>query len=286
MSSSFSIAQVVNDKVLEALNSDRDLPWIKPWRSAGIGTPFNPVSKTEYRGINFLTLSLINGADSQFITAKQAFKLGGKPKKGMAQPVIYFNFVEKEETDAQTNLKPSRYALMKYFNVWNVQDIEGVSFDTLEPREIVVNAVAEQLVSNAGITLTNGTEGKYTELSHQIQMPERNRFINDDFYYATLFHQLVHSTKSELKRVSGKNDQGNAFEELVAELGASMLCAHAGVDAFSTDHTAAYIQPWINALEGDKHYIIMAAQRAQKAVDFLLGKAYKSVDRSTDLLAA
>lgn len=273
--SSFSIAKVVTDKVLEALKSCNELPWIKPWRTSGIGVPFNPVSKTQYRGVNFVTLGLCNGMDSQFVTAKQAFGLGGTVKKGSAHPILYFNFIKKEVEDATGTKVERKYALPKYFNVWNVNDVEGVDFDKPIPREIVINEFAEKLIKCAGVELIEGTDSSYLELTHQVTMPSRNKFINDDFYYGLMFHQLIHSTKGALKRNLGKNTEGEAFEELVAELGASMLCSHAGIDSFKTDHTAAYIQPWIKALEGDVKYIILAAQRAQKAVDYLLGKTFE-----------
>lgn len=270
--SSFSIAKVVTDRILEVLRSGDELPWIKPWRSAGIGAPYNPVSKTQYRGVNFVMLGLFNGLDSQFITAKQAFGLGGTLKKGAAQPVLYFNFVEKEDENKVTGTKEKRrYAMLKYFNVWNVNDVEGVSFGALAPREIVLNDLAEKLIQSSGVKLVNAEQFAYLESTHEVAVPDRNKFINDDFFYGLMFQQLIHSTRGALKRAFGKNEKGEAFEELVGQLGASMLCAHARIDSFKADHTAAYIQPWIKALEGDEKYIILAAQRAQKAVDYLLG---------------
>ena len=279
--SSFSIAQVVTDEVLTALRSGQELPWIQPWRTADIGVPYNPISKTQYRGINFLMLKLRQSSGSMFVTAKQAVGRGGKPLAGKANPIIYFNFIEKEEKDAAGNKTVSKFPMMKYFNVWSLSHIEGGDFDfKLPPRNIVINALAEQLVGNAGVTRTVGAENAYRDLTREIVMKERQDFITDDMYYGVLFHQLIHSTKAPMKRTVGDNEVAQAFEQMVAELGASMLCAHAGVDGYRTEHTAGYIKHWIKALEGDEKFIVMAAQKAQKAVDYLLGQSYQSVDIS------
>jgi len=278
--STFSIAKVVTDEVLAALRSGEELPWIQPWRTAGIGAPYNPITKKEYRGINFLTLKLRNiGTDSLFVTAKQAFAKGGTPKKGKAQSVVFFNFIEKEENDAAGTVNKVRFPLMKYFNVWNLNDIEGGDFNfKLPPREIVINELAEQMLKHSGATLTIGETNTYRELTNEIVLRDRQQFSNDDLYYGTMFHQLLHSTKQPLKRMVGNNAEGEALEYMVAELGASMLCAYAGIDGYRTEHTAGYIQRWITALENNEKFVVMAAQRAQKAVDHLLARSYEQVD--------
>lgn len=284
--STFSIAKVVTDQVIEALRSGNELPWVKPWRTAGLGVPYNPVSKTTYRGINFITLGLKNGMDAQFVTAKQAMAKGGQLKKGAAQPVVYYSPIEKEVDDGAGQKKKIRYFLMKYYNVWNISDIEGVEFPAVPQRDIVINDFAEELLKKSGVKLIEGIEARYSALTHELVMPSQMKAVSDDFYYAIMFHQLIHSTKDALKREVGQNAQGDAFEKLTAELGASMLCAHAGIDSFRTEHTAAYIQPWITALENDEKYIIFAAQRAQKAVDYLLDKTFANDSEEENLLAA
>jgi antirestriction protein ArdC len=275
--STFSIAKVVTDEVLAALRSGNELPWIQPWRTAGIGAPYNPITKTEYRGINFLMLKLRNiGTDAMFMTAKQAFAKGGTPKKGKAQSVVFYNFIEKEESNASGGVSKVRFPVMKYYNVWNLKDIEGGNFDfKLPPRNIVINDLAEQMLSASEVTVTSGDFNAYREESNQIVLRNRQDFMNDDLYYGAMFHQLLHSTKKPLKRMVGNNAEGEALEYMVAELGASMLCAYAGIDGYRTEHTAGYIQRWIVALESNEKFVVMAAQRAQKAVDYLLARSYE-----------
>ena len=61
-------------------------------------------------------------------------------------------------------------------------------------------------------------------------------------------------------------------EELVAEMGASFLNAHAGIIEAEIQNSAAYLQGWIDALKSKdgKGWIIRAASQAQKAADFIL----------------
>jgi antirestriction protein ArdC len=107
-------------------------------------------------------------------------------------------------------------------------------------------------------------------------MPIRESFAEASGYYATLFHELAHSTghpnrldRAALSPVFGSEDY--AKEELVAELAAAFLCAHAGIEN-KIDNSAAYIQSWIKALQNDKSMIVYAAARAQKAAAFILNE--------------
>ena len=60
--------------------------------------------------------------------------------------------------------------------------------------------------------------------------------------------------------------------QLVAEMGASFLSAHAGIMATELENSAAYLQGWIDALKSKdaKGWIIRAASQAQKAADYIL----------------
>ena len=62
-------------------------------------------------------------------------------------------------------------------------------------------------------------------------------------------------------------------EELVAEIGASFLMAHAGIVLEEHDQNAAYLEGWLQALKTKDHkkWIVEAAGQAQRAVDYILG---------------
>lgn len=100
---------------------------------------------------------------------------------------------------------------------------------------------------------------------------------------------MVHSTghQNRLAR-PGITTQGVAFgdevyskEELVAEMGAAMLCGMAGIDNSTLENSASYINSWLRALEKDSRLVLQAAAQAQKAADYILGETKeKSEDQN------
>jgi antirestriction protein ArdC len=118
---------------------------------------------------------------------------------------------------------------------------------------------------------------RYYPATDIVNMPRAKAFKTPESYYSTLFHELGHSTghSSRLDRPFGLSfgDDTYSKEELVAELTAGFLCATAGIEKEILDNTAAYIASWLSVLKKDKRMIIYAAAQAQKAADFMLGKA-------------
>jgi antirestriction protein ArdC len=105
-------------------------------------------------------------------------------------------------------------------------------------------------------------------------MPEFESFRDPEAYYATLGHELTHWTRhpSRLDGDFGRRrhgDEGYAREELVAELGAAILCADLGLALEPREDHAAYLASWLKVLRDDKRFIFSAAAHAQRAVDFL-----------------
>jgi antirestriction protein ArdC len=61
-----------------------------------------------------------------------------------------------------------------------------------------------------------------------------------------------------------------AAEELVAEIGASILGAHLGLPPDHLSDHASYVGHWMKLLKDDKRAFLAAAAQAQTAVDWLL----------------
>ncbi|WJE22417.1 zincin-like metallopeptidase domain-containing protein [Bacillus cereus] len=104
-----------------------------------------------------------------------------------------------------------------------------------------------------------------------------NKFSEPEHYYSVAFHECIHSTghTSRLKRDgiikrASFGDETYSKEELVAEMGAAMLCHHVGISQ-TIDNSAAYIFGWLQALKNDKNLVVQAASRAQKAFDYMIG---------------
>lgn len=108
-------------------------------------------------------------------------------------------------------------------------------------------------------------------------VPCKNQYQNVNDFYATAFHELTHSTgnKSRLNRITKLAAFGSheySKEELVAEIGSAALLNLLGLETSKTfRNTAAYIQSWLKVLKNDNRFIVSAASKADKAVDYILG---------------
>lgn len=71
--------------------------------------------------------------------------------------------------------------------------------------------------------------------------------------------------------------------ELIAEMGAALLCAVACIaNDYTSRNTIVYIQNWIAKLEADNRLIIHAARNAQRAADCILGNTLEDMTKTTE----
>lgn len=281
---SLDIAQVITDRIISELEKGAT-PWVKPWKrlkgQPGEGMPYNPVSGTLYRGINHFWLSMLQGAYAMpyWLTFKQAESLGGSVKAGeKGSPVVFWSVNRKESKGENGESVTSAYAFIKHYYVFNVEQCEGLDLDLTpkapEPAPFDVSPAVMGIVDKlnlAGGLHHGGDSAFFRPSTDSITMPPLAAFPAPEHYHATLLHESIHATghKTRLDRITparfGSEDY--AFEELVAELGAAMLCAKVGVNG-DLRH-AGYIESWLKALRNDKRFILTAAGKAQAAIDWL-----------------
>jgi antirestriction protein ArdC len=123
----------------------------------------------------------------------------------------------------------------------------------------------------------NENNAYYETWADFINMPKMAVFESSESYYATLFHELVHSTGYEDRLNRKEITESNAFgsesysiEELVAEIGTCYLTSYAGIAMNGLTNSVAYIQGWLERLKQDRKCIVYASAHAQKAVDYIL----------------
>jgi antirestriction protein ArdC len=97
-------------------------------------------------------------------------------------------------------------------------------------------------------------------------------------YYSTLLHELVHWTGSEKrlnrfeknKKYFDNNAQLEyALEELIAEIGANILCCKFNIQKTINKNSLAYLKSWISRLKNDKLFILKSLTQSGQAVNFL-----------------
>ena len=110
-------------------------------------------------------------------------------------------------------------------------------------------------------------------------IPGEAPFDSSEDYYATLLHEGSQHGASEpvgpLPGVRCRPSLGSADysrEELVAEMGAALLCAEGGISCATIENQAAYVAGWLKCLEEDSRAVVIAAAQAQRAADLILGR--------------
>jgi antirestriction protein ArdC len=282
-----TVYDVITSRIIESLEGG-EVPWRKPWKGGKGGTPRNAITGWEYRGINLISTALQSFYDRQeWITFKQVSKIpGAMIRKGeSATPIIYW-LVKDVERDGkkETIFSP------RYYRVWNVAQVDGLDqwesarkkHEEENPeRPVSPIQAAENVIAgfrNPPPVSHGFNHACYIPSKDAIEMPAMKQFETDAEYYSTLFHELTHSTghSSRLGRegILDAHRFGDAVyskEELVAEMGAAFLCGTTGIEAATVKNSAAYIQSWLKKLRGDSKLVVQAAQRAQKAADYILG---------------
>lgn len=273
---SSKIYEMITDRIIEKLEAGT-IPWKQPFNQE---IAYNWKTQKAYRGINTM---LLDGGE--YATFKQIKEAGGTVKKGeKSHLVIFWKMVEKE--DEENPGEKVNIPVLRYYRVFRVgYQTEGINekreHETYEHDPI---EEAEKIINNYK------SKPKYSEISggawykpliDTINVPPKEDFDDIHLYYSVLFHESIHSTghSSRLNRegVTKANKFGSfeySKEELVAEIGASMLCGVCGISNETIDNSAAYIKGWLSRLKNDKTFIVSAAQRAQKASDYILGKEF------------
>jgi antirestriction protein ArdC len=277
------VYEIVTNRIIELLEQGA-IPWQKPW--IGPGIPMNAISKRAYRGINVWLLLSLNYARNLFLTWDQLKKVGGSVKQGEHGHVVIFWRAIKKDNAAEDD-KEKKIPMLRYYKVFNIEqcrDLPEGLVPAMELKETEPLLECVRLVNDmpqAPEITHEMPEAFYDAEKDYINMPKREMFKSMEGYYATLFHELLHSTGHEkrLKRktVTEMSEFGSdmySFEELVAEMGSAYLCSFTNI--FMPQNSAAYIGGWLGKLKNDKRFIIQASGHSQKAIDFILNEKISS----------
>lgn len=262
------------------------VPWRKPWHGSQ-AMPMNAVSKKPYRGVNVFLLSLAPYTDPRWVTFNQAKELGGNVRKGeRSNSVVFWKPWKTEGVDQETGeILKWNIPILRQYHVFNVEQCESLDIlnlnrpganhhhERLERAESFVKAIPDPPTIRE-----QGTSAWYRPAEDLVQVPPIDRFETPDAYYGTLLHELGHATGHEKRlnrpSVTGEIQFGSecySREELIAELTSAFSCATIGLDNSLVENSASYVQSWLSALKADPRALVVAASKAQKAVDYLLG---------------
>lgn len=286
---SFDLYQEVTDRIVEMLEQGV-APWRSPIMGAGTaGHPRNLITGKPYRGVNVFLLAFTAWSQGYgsacWLTFNQAKAKGGMVRKGEKSTMIVF-WKQYETEDRETG-EAKTVPVLRYYRVFNAEQCDGIEIpdaSTFESMEFAPLDVCEQIVAgypNAPTIEHGGTRAFYRPSTDTVRMPEPERFTAGEEYYATLFHELAHSTGHSSRLDRGLDIEPACFgspdycrEELIAEMAACFLSAEAGIAPATLPNAAAYLQGWLIRLKQDKKLVIQAAGAGQKAADWILARRF------------
>lgn len=295
MSARADAYQEVTDRIIAALE-EGVVPWRRPWRS--IGGPRSYAGRP-YRGVNVWLLELESMdkgyTDPRWVTFNAAKAAGGTVRRGERSTTVYFwmrSLVSDPngEPDEDGNEATRPVFWMRAYRVFNVEQCDGLEpyvapeVGKFEPIARAAQLVNDYLAGDGPSLREGGDRAAYSPGLDVVFMPAGEAFESSGAYYATMFHELTHSTghKSRLDRPEVQapafGTEPYAREELVAELGAAMLCGVAGVDRGELQESASYIASWLHKLRDDRKLIVGASAAAQKAADMIAGVTFDDRD--------
>jgi antirestriction protein ArdC len=278
-----NVYEIVTEQIIAQLEAGT-APWRRPWITSA---PKNLVSGKEYRGINTFMLSASGFPRPEWLTFNQASKLGASVRAGeKSNMVVYFN-VGEEKLNAKTG-KLSRPFLLRYSRVFNISQCEhegkplseklglnavkGPAIGSIESCDAIVCGMPNRPV------VKDSDRAWYRPSTDEVGIPDKETFHSSEGFYATLFHELAHSTahpsrvgRPEVMQNQNFGSGDYSREELIAEMSSAMLCGVAGISPATVENSAAYLRSWISALRGDSKLVVAAASAAQKSADYIRG---------------
>jgi len=285
----FDAYQTITDQIIGLIET-HGANWVKPWVGNG-GTAKRPISISTgkpYQGCNPLLLWAAGFSDHRWGTYKAWQDKGCQVKAGQkaGAHIVFFKALDiKDKESGEDKTVP----FLRTVAVFNAEQVDGVEplvesspESPAEADERVAAALAFARNTGANLNVVAGSDrAYYSPLSDKIVVPAITDFVgtatssSQEAYAGTILHELVHWSghRSRLDRLKATSfgDEDYATEELVAELGATFLCADLQISAEPRPDHAQYLASWLKALKGDKRLIVRAASAASKAANFLHG---------------
>ena len=267
--------KIITDRMVAEMEQGI-IPWQKPWLAAGAA-----ISHTTGKPYSLLNQMLL-GRAGKYLTFKQVQQEGGYVRKGeKSSMVVFWKWIDKEDEETR---EVKQIPFLRYYNVFHVDQCEGITakHNANHPHNANTDAAAEAIivdyVRREGVHMEHveGDRAFYRPSTDSITLPLLAQFAETAEYYGTAFHEMVHSTghTKRLNRLDATaffGSESYSKEELIAEIGAAALVNHVGLETDkSFSNNAAYVQNWLQALKTDKRFIVSAAGKAEKAVDYIL----------------
>tara|TARA_Y100000310_G_C20659202_1_gene803711 strand:+ start:624 stop:1523 length:900 start_codon:yes stop_codon:yes gene_type:complete len=283
----FNLSQIISQSFLGMVQKclREKIPWQTPFINTG--TPISAATDQHYRGINVFQLLIsawINKwADPRWGTYKTWQLNGAQVKRGSRGTMaVYYKQVPWETTNEKTGETiESTRPLMRYYKLFNAEQCNNVPTMFLpETGSALHIEIAEKYLSSAGADIKYSNHPPYYDwkndqinLLHSHMYKDTQHATATESYYSAWTHELTHWTgaKNRNNRTmeGDKNSDEYAYEELIAEFGAILLCNKLNITLEPKLANATYLASWITRLKKDNNALIRATSQAQKAIDYI-----------------
>lgn len=272
---------------------------VLPWES-GLLIACNAVTLKNYKGNNLIALLLKAQSkgyqDPRWMTFNQAKSKGWSIKSGeksvSLEKYLMWDTKTKKEfdkksvenltaTEREAYLRDNVRFHINSFNVFNAEQVIGIpALSSTKTGDW--NPNLENIIMNSPCPIIKGGyDAYYSPLKDEIHVPDSKDFVSIGQYYATVLHEMAHST-GHASRLNRDMDgifgsEKYAREEIRAELASLFTQAEAGGRTISKkiqSNSAAYLESWVNALKEDYTEFYRSTSDAGKIATYLssLGK--------------
>ena len=268
--------------------------WTRSWNTLGAAIPHNPVSKAVYSGINRFVLGVaaieLDHPTGAWATYRQWQSKECQVRRGThgVHIVRAFEYRCCKDPDCDRGSdcgRRSRWGLRAH-TVFNAAQVDGdVPRDERFSADVAApewdHAAITEMFGALGATWQHGGNRAYYSLTtDEIHTPVPEAFHSAGGYASTVAHEHVHWTghTSRLSRPYFQSTEAaiaqgaRAREELVAELGAVVVCNSLGLEHEPVDNHAAYLAHWASHLRSDDGpaLVFAASAAATKAATFVV----------------
>lgn len=269
----------VVDKLIEQMQENLG-EWIAPWHN-GFLEPKNAITHHLFSGMN-ATLLWASTLDNTFQSDEWATLKQWNTKKAKVKIRSKGTRLFRPIYAKKNNPSDEDYIIyFKPYTVFNADQVNNYNsaHPDLFADNMPIDPSADKFIASCKANITHGnTDAFYRVHEDKIYLPFPTNFVDSSHgskkhnYYATAIHELIHWSghDTRMKRnLANNSTEQYAYEELVAELGAAIICTRLeNTITPRTDH-AAYLKSWIKHLKNDFHYLFKAVDDAKKAVHFL-----------------
>ena len=290
---------IIRDNLVEQLENNSN-----KWHQSFINKnmPTNAVTGKHYNSTNFFNLNFVANINNYGQNIWASFldwkKIGCKINTGETHKakVLYYGSFTKENEKTK---KEDKIPFLKATPVFNIAQVDlsecTIKFDNSDNVNKVVSIQEiDSFINDTSVEIKHSNDGRcyYAKTTDYIHMTNKENFIKTSYgdetsnYYSVLFHELIHSTghsqrldrfKDNDKKFKDNAQQSYAFEELIAECGAIMLCQKFNLEkTIRADH-ALYIKSWISALKNDTKFLTSALAKSYRAYDYFTKNTEKQI---------